>query len=61
MRLVRTATLAAACLSAAVVGAKTLRMANQGDALSMDPHSLQESFQLSFLANIYEPLVTRGR
>ena len=41
--------------------AKPLRLANQGDATSMDPHSLQESFQLSFLGNIYEPLVTRGR
>lgn len=41
--------------------AATLRFADQGDAMSMDPHSLQESFQLSFLANIYEPLVGRGR
>lgn len=41
--------------------AATLRFADQGDAMSMDPHSMQESFQLSFLANIYEPLVGRGR
>ena len=41
--------------------ANLLRMANQGDPMSMDPHSMQESFQLSFLANIYEPLVTRNR
>ena len=37
--------------------AVTFRMANQGDPLSMDPHSLNESLQLSFLNNIYESLV----
>ncbi len=41
--------------------AATLRVANQGDALSMDPHSLNESLQLSFTGNLYEPLVARGR
>ena len=46
-----------ACLSAQAV---TLRIANQGDATSLDPHSLQESLQLSVTGNIYEPLVTRG-
>ena len=61
LRLARTLALAATCLATAAAGAKTLRLANQGDASSMDPHSLQESFQLSFLANVYEPLVTRGR
>jgi peptide/nickel transport system substrate-binding protein len=34
------------------------KFANQGDALSMDPHSLNESLQLSLLSNIYESLVT---
>ncbi len=55
--------LAAAALAALMplAGAATLRMSDQGDAMSMDPHSLQESFQLSFLANVYEPLVGRGR
>lgn len=57
-RLVAAATLATLTPWAA---AATLRFADQGDAMSMDPHSLQESFQLSFLANIYEPLVGRGR
>lgn len=33
------------------------KMANQGDAVSMDPHSLNESLQLGFLNNIYEALV----
>lgn len=61
LSLLRSAVLAAACLAAAAAGAKTLRLANQGDATSMDPHSLQESFQLSFLANIYEPLLGRNR
>jgi peptide/nickel transport system substrate-binding protein len=38
-----------------------LRVANQGDALSMDPHSLNESLQLSFTGNVYEPLVGRDK
>ena len=37
--------------------AVTLRVANQGDALSMDPHSLAEAVQLAFTGNIYEGLV----
>ena len=41
--------------------AVTLRVANQGDAQSMDPHSLNESLQLSFMANVYEPLVGRDK
>jgi peptide/nickel transport system substrate-binding protein len=44
-----------------VASAVSLRIANQGDALSMDPHSLQESLQLTVTGNVYEPLVTRGR
>jgi peptide/nickel transport system substrate-binding protein len=56
-------------LSAALVGALgataahavTVRIANQGDSLSLDPHSLQESLQLSVTGNVYEPLVTRDR
>src|SRR5688572_1569088 len=41
--------------------AVTLKVANQGDAQSMDPHSLNESLQLTFTANIYEPLVARNK
>jgi peptide/nickel transport system substrate-binding protein len=41
--------------------AVTLRVANQGDANSMDPHSLNESLQLSFTGNVYEPLVGRDK
>src|SRR5258706_15437728 len=46
-----------AVLAAGGAAAKTLKMANQGDVTSMDPHSLNESFQLSFLGNIYDSLV----
>jgi peptide/nickel transport system substrate-binding protein len=42
-------------------GAVTFKIADQGDALSMDPHSLNESLQLSLLGNVYEGLVTRGK
>ena len=41
--------------------AQTVRVANQGDALSMDPHSLNESLQLSVTGNVYEPLVGRNK
>jgi peptide/nickel transport system substrate-binding protein len=47
----------ALALGATALEAKTLKMANQGDVTSMDPHSLNESFQLSFLGNIYDSLV----
>ena len=57
-------------LAAGVVGAAgmmgaaqatTIRIGNQGDALSMDPHSLNESLQLSVTGNVYEPLVGRNK
>ncbi len=43
------------------VSAQTVRIANQGDALSMDPHSLNESLQLSVTGNVYEALVGRNK
>jgi peptide/nickel transport system substrate-binding protein len=52
-----TALAAALCLAAATASAQTIRIANQGDALSMDPHSLNESLQLSVTNNVYEGLV----
>ncbi len=57
-------TLAATVVTAAMItmgaaSAQTIRIGNQGDALSMDPHSLNESLQLSVTGNIYEPLVGR--
>lgn len=56
-------TLLAALLALASAGAQsaTLRLANQGDSTSMDPHSLNESLQLSFTGNVYEPLVGRDK
>ena len=39
---------------------KTLKFAFQGDAKSMDPYSLNETFQLGFLSNIYEGLIRRA-
>jgi peptide/nickel transport system substrate-binding protein len=55
----RLAPVLAAVLLATGVHAKTLRTADQGDALSMDPHSLNETTQLGFTHNVYEPLVAR--
>jgi peptide/nickel transport system substrate-binding protein len=50
-----------AALAASPAGAATLRWANDGDVNAMDPATRQETVQLSFLANIYEPLVRRNR
>jgi peptide/nickel transport system substrate-binding protein len=49
------------CAFTALAGAQTVRIANQGDALSMDPHSLNETLQLSVTSNVYEPLVGRDK
>ncbi len=58
-----TATALFVALSAAglLASAQTVRIANQGDSLSMDPHSLNESLQLSVTGNVYEPLVGRNK
>lgn len=55
--------LAAAALALLALGAQaqTVRIANQGDSLSMDPHSLNESLQLSVTGNVYEGLVGRNK
>jgi peptide/nickel transport system substrate-binding protein len=50
-----------ALLSTGLVQAQTVRIGNQGDALSMDPHSLNETTQLSVTGNVYEPLVARDK
>lgn len=52
---------AGALAVAGAASAQTVRIGNQGDALSMDPHSLNESLQLSVTGNVYEPLVGRDR
>jgi peptide/nickel transport system substrate-binding protein len=44
-----------------IANAKTIRVGNQGDALSMDPHSLNESLQLSVTGNVYEGLTGRNK
>jgi len=61
-------TLLAAATAAAFLGAfgadtadaKTFRWAFQGDAQSLDPHSLNETFTLGLLGNVYEGLIRRG-
>ncbi len=59
---IKTHLIAAAVLCAALgAQAQTVRIANQGDALSMDPHSLNESLQLSVTNNVYEGLVGRNK
>ena len=52
---------AAMAAASLVANAQTIRVANQGDSLSMDPHSLNESLQLSVTGNVYEPLVGRNK
>lgn len=46
-------------LSIGPADAKTFRWANDGDVNSLDPYSRNETFLLSFLLNVYEPLVRR--
>src|SRR5450755_4860144 len=53
--------LVAAALTALSASAATYRFADQGDAVSMDPHALNESLQLTIVANVFEPLVGRGK
>ncbi|MCU0941213.1 MAG: ABC transporter substrate-binding protein [Hydrogenophaga sp.] len=52
---------AAALAATGAASAQTVRIGNQGDSLSMDPHSLNESLQLSVTGNLYEPLVGRDQ
>jgi peptide/nickel transport system substrate-binding protein len=50
-----------AALTPFSAGAVTFRWANDGDVNAMDPATRQETVQLSFLSNIYEPLARRNR
>ncbi len=52
---------AALVLACGFAHAATLRVSNQGDVQSMDPHSLNESLQLSFTGNVYESLIERDK
>jgi peptide/nickel transport system substrate-binding protein len=64
VKLKPSSSVAAAVVMGALVGsvsAQTVRIGNQGDALSMDPHSLNETTQLSVVGNVYEPLVGRDQ
>ncbi|MEW6703527.1 MAG: ABC transporter substrate-binding protein [Pseudomonadota bacterium] len=61
MKLKRTLLGAALALALGGAQAVTLRVANVGDVQSMDPHSLNESLQLSFTGSVYEPLVGRDK
>jgi peptide/nickel transport system substrate-binding protein len=55
------ATASSLALAASLAHAVTLRVADQGDVQSMDPHSLNESLQLSFTGNVYESLIERDK
>jgi peptide/nickel transport system substrate-binding protein len=61
MKLNITLTATALALACGLSNAVTLRVADVGDVQSMDPHSLNETLQLSFTGNIYEGLVGRGK
>jgi len=61
MNLMQAAVLAAAGVLSLGSAAQTIRVANQGDSLSLDPHSLNESLQLSVTGNVYEGLVARNK
>ncbi len=50
-----------ALLGAATSQAATFRWANTGDAVSMDPYNVNESFTLGFTGNLYDGLVARGK
>ena len=60
-RFTRTLLAAAAVFAVNAAQAATLRVADVGDVQSMDPHSLNETLQLSFTGSIYEALVSRGK
>ena len=60
-RFLAVATLLTAWIFALPANAVTFRWANNGDTGSMDPYTRQETVQLSFLGNIYEPLARRDR
>ncbi|MDR3536842.1 MAG: ABC transporter substrate-binding protein [Acetobacteraceae bacterium] len=59
-RLILSGLLLAGGLAANPAAAASFRWANDGDVNAMDPTTRQETVQLSFLANIYEPLVRRN-
>jgi peptide/nickel transport system substrate-binding protein len=60
-RLLAVSLIAGFAAAAAPLSAKTFRWANDGDVISMDPYARQETTLLSFMANIYEPLIQRDK
>ncbi len=52
-------TAAIALVAASAASAETLRWANDGDVLTLDPYAHTESLTSAFLHHIYEPLVRR--
>jgi peptide/nickel transport system substrate-binding protein len=50
----------AAAVTAGSVSAETFKWAFQGDLKSLDPYTLNETFTLGFLGNVYEGLTRRG-
>lgn len=60
-RLLLLGCLAAAGMAGHSAQATNFRWANDGDVNAMDPTTRQETVQLSFLSNIYEPLVRRNK
>jgi peptide/nickel transport system substrate-binding protein len=61
LKLATVAALALMLAWPAGASAAVFRWANNGDLNAMDPYTRNETFQLSFLANIYEPLIRRDR
>ncbi len=61
MKALLAAAIVAGGFGAAAALAVTFRFADQGDSISMDPHSLNETLQLNVTGNMYEPLVGRGK
>ena len=53
------AALLALAAAAPAAEARSFRWANDGDANSMDPYARNEIFLLSFVQNIYDPLIRR--
>ena len=51
----------AACAGSGVARRRRCASPIRATSPSMDPHSLNESLQLSFTGNVYEPLVGRGK
>ncbi len=62
MRSIILAAAAALVLTAPLARAETVfKWANDGDVRALDPYTLDETVQNSFLQNIYEPLVRRSK